>query len=435
MSFKSTASRRSLRMLLGRKWSTAAQRPLQIHELAQAAEEHMRAASMPSLGTRYLPTRLEFRVSEADWRSLRPFEQHLEAAIQEVFSRLASKARFAAAQDYPEVVLFPAPELVEGASPVVSSSFGSPRPRASWRPGQRVVKPRQGPRPGSRPGRKSRVNALRGAKGAQPPLLGDSLLDLPLPGGGPMFEETEIPELAAGPSLPLVLELVATPFAGQGTARQSAIRICLSPELPRELVSPGGEPGEGVTVADLGDVDEDGAEAALAESLGSKVEKLPPLEGSPSLELEPEMGGAPARLDPSGLAFRLRGASSLPVIWAPGGVLILGRDRRRCHWSPSGSPANLSGRHLALLRGEDGGLWVVDLGSTNGSFLDGEALDPLKPCPAALPAALEIGHEGALRLEITSLVEEPVRASAEVVVRSTREGGTVQEALGHLVLR
>lgn len=433
MTFKNKASKRSLRMLLGRKWSTAAQRPLQIHELAQAAEEHMRAASMPSLGARYLPTCIEFRVSEADWRSLRPFEQHLEAAIHEVFARLAAKPRFAAARERPEVVLFPAPELAEGASPVVSSSFGAPQKRASWRPGQRKVKPRGGPKLRTRVGGKPASGPR--APSLEPSRLGDSLLDLPLPGGGSRVEEAEAPEASPGAGLPLALELVATPFAGQGTARQSAIRICLSSELPLDLVSPGAEPGRFLTLADLGDGDEDGVEEALAESLGSKVETLPPLEASQPLDLEPGLGGAPGRLELSGPAFLLRGASSLPVIWAPGGVLVLGRDRRRCHWAPSGAPANLSGRHLALARGADGGLWIVDLHSTNGSHLDGETLDPLQPSPAALPASLEIGHEGALRLEITSLVEEPVRAPAEVVVRSARETGTVQEALDHLVLR
>lgn len=432
MTFKNKASKRSLRMLLGRKLSTAAQRPLQIHELAQAAEEHMRAASMPSLGARYLPTRLEFRVSEADWRSLRPFEQHLEAAIHEVFARLAAKRGFAAAQERPEVVLFPASELAEGASPVVSSSFGAPQTRASWRPGQRVVPQRRGQKPPIRSGRQATA-APRAERVESTPRLGDSLLDLPMPGGATGVAETAVSDV--GPGLPLALEIVATPFAGQGTARQSAIRICLSSELPMDLVSPAAEPGRSLALADLGDVDEEGAEAALAERLGSKVERLPSLDASRPLELEPEMGSAPTRIELSGLAFRLGGASSLPMIWAPGGALVLGRDRRRCHWAPSGAPANLSGRHLALVRGEGGGLWVVDLHSTNGSFLDGESLEPLQPVPAALPASLEIGHEGALRLEITSLVEEPVRAPAEVLVRSAPDTGTVQESLDHLVLR
>ncbi len=88
------------------------------------------------------------------------------------------------------------------------------------------------------------------------------------------------------------------------------------------------------------------------------------------------------------------------VLWSPQGVLLIGRKAGMVHWVPSAAPQILSGRHLAFVKAPSGGLRVVDLGSTNGTYLGGRRLGAYEGVMVTLPSSVEIGSEGALRMEM-----------------------------------
>lgn len=71
---------------------------------------------------------------------------------------------------------------------------------------------------------------------------------------------------------------------------------------------------------------------------------------------------------------------------------------------------NLSRRH-ALLRLDQGQAWIEDLGSTNGTYLDGTRLPPRQPQRLTPPARLRFGMTDALELTLT-LAEEPPHGPA-----------------------
>jgi hypothetical protein len=65
--------------------------------------------------------------------------------------------------------------------------------------------------------------------------------------------------------------------------------------------------------------------------------------------------------------------------------------------------ATLSGRHAVVAR-DDGGWWVEDVGSTNGTYLNGEQIDPASPAPLRSGDILRCGN---VELRVV-LVSEPV---------------------------
>lgn len=68
----------------------------------------------------------------------------------------------------------------------------------------------------------------------------------------------------------------------------------------------------------------------------------------------------------------------------PKPTVVIGADAARCDLvldRPS-----VSGRHCHLSRGPQG-LLATDLGSSNGTFVDGVRLEPHRPWPVALGAA------------------------------------------------
>ncbi|MCP4664307.1 MAG: FHA domain-containing protein [bacterium] len=88
------------------------------------------------------------------------------------------------------------------------------------------------------------------------------------------------------------------------------------------------------------------------------------------------------------------------LLWAPRGLLLVGRKSELVHWVPPSPPQNLSGRHLAFLRARGAALRVVDLGSTNGTYVDGRELRAFERVLLALPNVVEIGTEGTLRIDL-----------------------------------
>lgn len=176
-----------------------------------------------------------------------------------------------------------------------------------------------------------------------------------------------------GVSGPPALELLLTVCAGGGTARQSKILVVLTPELPPPFRA--------------------FAERAVAVGAVAAVAPGGPLDEN----LETALAGEVRRI-------ALAGSQSL--YWAPAGALSLGRRSGFAHLIPADAPANLSGRHLAFVREASGRLAIVDLGSTNGTFLDGQKIEAGKPEPLPLMACLEIGREGALSIEVRPAATE-----------------------------
>ena len=96
--------------------------------------------------------------------------------------------------------------------------------------------------------------------------------------------------------------------------------------------------------------------------------------------------------------------------------LIVGRD-------PAASPLadrlaaydNLSRRH-ARLRPAAEGLWIEDLGSTNGVFVDERRLTPHQPVLLAASGALRLAKDfrATVRMELPLLIPIPVRSPTAV---------------------
>lgn len=309
-------------------------RPLQISEVVQAVEEHLRAAALVSLRSHYLPTRLTIRLSEADWSSLRPFEGHLRKTLGESYARLAEQPRLAVTGTAPRIAFDPASHLALGDPPVLESSFDDRAVEAFWWPGKGRDRDRQPP--------------------ADFAAAEDGLF-----------------------------EVLVTASPRDGTARQSVAWVCLAPELPRRLLASDASPEERLGMTEDEEIDSGGAVPA--------PERLD-LVDRPSVLDELAVEARPVWL--------FRRSRGPDVLWAPGGVLVVGRESGRAHWVPDAAPRNLSASHLALLFGSEDGLAVADLASTNGVYVDGARLARLRRQRLATPAALDVGTEGTLRLEI-----------------------------------
>jgi len=333
-------------------------RPLQINELAQAAEEHLRAAAVPTLENLYLPSRLMFRLSAADWGNLMPFDDYIEEEIGTVYGRLLREPGFASLVERPEIKVLKGANLGEGDPPQVTSRFHQHLKQARWRPGQRGV-------------------------AVQP---------TPLAAAEALPEDQLEPGAVASVGL---LEALATPGAEQATARQSVRILCLEETLPLALVEARAKAHERLHLDLEGcPVTADGSRWKAA-----PWEALPPIAELPEIEspASPEMAEPPLLL--------IKAAGRSPVCWAPGGMVVIGRDPLRSNWVPDGAPTNLSGRHLALVWvADERALYALDLGSTNGVYQAGSRLSPLRPVRLELPVSLSIGTEGSLNLELYPVV-------------------------------
>lgn len=194
-----------------------------------------------------------------------------------------------------------------------------------------------------------------------------------LPTGAEKGQSGPADEEASG--LP-ALELLLTASTGGGTARQSRALVVLAPELPLAL-------------------------RALAHRAAVVGAVAPFVAGVP---LDQNLRTALA-----GEVRRIALAGNGALYWAPAGALSLGRRSGFAHLIPSDAPANLSGRHFAFVREASGRLAAVDLGSTNGTFLEGRKLEAGRTEPLPLPARLEIGREGALSIHVRQTTTEPSR--------------------------
>ncbi len=353
---RSAATGTRLRFELGTGWlgrwrSTKRVRPLQISEVIQAVEEHLRAAALSSLKSHYLPTRLTIRISDADWRSLRPFEGHLRQTIGDSYRRLAEQPKLAVTMKAPVVTFDPAPHLSLGDPPVLESSFDDRAERASWWPG------------------KDRAHHL------------ESLADVVYSDDG-------------------IFEVLITASPRDGTARQTVSWICLDSELPLRLLDPAASSGEALRWPEDG-----GSEGGTLDDgawRGDPPERL---------DLVDPPSGIAKLADSSGVvpALLFRRSQCPDVLWVPGGTLVIGRESGRAHWVPDAAPRNLSASHLALALDPERGLEVVDLASTNGVYLAGARLSSLRPTPIRMPAALDVGTEGTMRLEIRAGIRAAAR--------------------------
>ncbi|MEE8525001.1 MAG: FhaA domain-containing protein, partial [Thermoanaerobaculia bacterium] len=249
---------------LGRLRPAKRVRPLQISEVAQAVEEHLRAAALVSLKSHYLPTRLTIRISDADWSSLRPFERHLRQTIAETYARLAEQPKLAVMMTAPAITFEPASHLSLGDPPVLESSFDDRADEASWWPGK-----------GQARGQESSADFAYSEDG--------------------------------------LFEVLITASPSDGTARQSVTWICLVPELPLELLAPGASAEDKLRLTE-------GDEIEGGEWPGGPPENLDFDVPPPVLEGRAENGPDPAPV----LLFRR--SQDPDVLWAPGGILIVGRE-------------------------------------------------------------------------------------------------------------
>ena len=411
--------------LLRRMRPAAPSRPLQINELALAAEEHLRAAARPSLERLFLPSRIVFGISQADFDNLRPFDEYIENEILKVYVRLLGEPDFAALWSRPQIEIYKVPHFKEGNSPELQSGFHVSRLRASWRPGRRSV--------------------LAEPMEVKPVELQPQVEEEAAPEEPAEPEAVEVtakavipPEVFAGPdaggaaataaALGLY-EILAMPGQAQGTARQALLRLCLAPTLPLQLLQRRAETGTALRLDD----DEQPVTlegSAVADVLPElRFEALPPI-----VEL-PDLGAPAAAAMAEPPLFLFRAPGQTPLCWAPGGLLVIGRDPRRANWIPEGAPRNLSGRHLAFAAvADDDGchtLFALDLGSTNGLYYEGSRIEPLRPVAVKVPGRCSVGREGSLDLEITPLaLPEPIEAA-----RSRNDGPGTRDELGRLPLR
>jgi hypothetical protein len=87
-------------------------------------------------------------------------------------------------------------------------------------------------------------------------------------------------------------------------------------------------------------------------------------------------------------------------IWCSGRVAFLGRDPGAAHVVPSVESNVLSRCHLAMWADDAGGITVCDLGSTNGTWLDGERLPSGVATRLPTPCRLSIGSRSRLEVHV-----------------------------------
>lgn len=321
-------------------------RPLQIREVVAAAEEHLRAVALPGLERRYLPGRLEIRVSQADLAVLRPFREELERALRSLADGMAVQSTSRATEPL-AVEIVATRTLREGEAPLFEAGFPPGCRRVEW------TAPSGG--------------ASRGASDS-------SSRAAALDGGTVLGRGREAP---ADEAAVATWELRVTAANAAGTALQSSLEFEFGasvdggPDEPRDDLAPPPEESEG----------------------GPSPERLPGPRPSPAARRILERLDL---LDPAVRPATLLGTGATKL---EGGVLLLGRVEGAAHWVPPGAPPNLSTTHLAFFLA-DGALQVVDLDSTNGTRLGPRRLEAGAPVPVSGGETLEIGSEGRCRIEI-----------------------------------
>ena len=312
-------------------------RPLQIDEVVAATVDGVRTQALAGIRARYLPSGVRIAVSGEDRRYLAAFEAELAREIRRSLGELI---------DVPGSDRWVAVTEAAGVELVKDP----------------VLEPGAPPRIGLR-----YPDGVRQASWSAGAAARERL--------GP----------AGGPDRPL--SIVLTTSSGDGTALQEALTVWLGLELPRALVEPSAAPGETLRVRHGAVVDATGAPVVVD---GRPLAALPPPAPRRTACLPITWDGPWARL---------HGAAG-PLIWCPGGVLLLGRDPAAAHLVPTGAPPSVSAAHLALWR-HSGALMVADLASTNGTRAGDRPLVPSQPAPASLPATLVLG-QGSMVVEVRS---------------------------------
>lgn len=315
-------------------------RTLQIPEILEAAEEHLRAVALVGPKSRFLPVRLSVAVASADLKGIAPFESELRREMQEVVARLAARPHYKVLAPHLELDLTEAEELPPGSAPRLHATFPKGSRTAFWRAAKRIK-------------------------------------------GGTQVEE----------AVPTVFEAVLTMVSGDATALQSAFVLCLEPRLPARLVQPEAADVSLVVTAD-GKVREleTGQPWTGVPVKVSEIDPTLPVELDSSVDLPPD-----AR---SSVLYRFYTPGRPEILWAPQGFLVVGRRNDLAHWVPGNAPQNLSGRHFALMRSQGRALRLVDLGSTNGTYLGGRRLHAFERVNLGVPEIVEVGTEGALSLDL-----------------------------------
>ncbi len=109
-------------------------RTIQIDEILESAEEHLLAAALPGLNTRFLPTRLTLAVSCEDFESLRPFQDQLIRELRAIVARLSELPDMETLADDLEVRLLEAQDLAAGSAPRLRAGFPPGQEKAVWSP-------------------------------------------------------------------------------------------------------------------------------------------------------------------------------------------------------------------------------------------------------------------------------------------------------------
>ncbi len=159
-----------------------------------------------------------------------------------------------------------------------------------------------------------------------------------------------------------LFEVVLTVVSGEQTGLQSLFVLCLEPALP----------------------------AAVLDSWRGISPRITPLRTVLPAQLDASTDMPPDA--PSSELHRFYQSGRPELLWAPQGVLLIGRRAELVHWVPSPTPRNLSGRHFALLRATGNALKVVDLNSTNGTYLGGRRLKPFERLVVTPPVMKTIAH-------------------------------------------
>lgn len=340
-------------------------RPLQIPEIVEMAEEHLQAAAMEGLRQRYLPSRLVVAVSVDDYRGLAPFTAELGNEMQRVLERVAEIPRYNALAQRLDVHLIEAGDLKPGSPPRFYAKFPDGDRRAAWDPEAPAFH-----LPSPEPMPVTLSTGVTVSTGASQPLA--------VPGPG----------LGDG-----LFEIVQTAAAVESTGFQSVYVLCLDPALPMRCLDPEAADGRLVFGADGTLRDEAGGEPwrGLAPQI-HELQTAVPVELDGSVDMPPEARRSKL--------CRFYVPGRVEVLWAPQGLLLVGRRPELVHWVPATAPRNLSGRHFALLRGTAQTLRVVDLGSTNGTYLAGRRLQPFERVQVSPPETLEVGTEKTMRLDL-----------------------------------
>ncbi len=186
------------------------------------------------------------------------------------------------------------------------------------------------------------------------------------------------------------LSIVLTASDGEGTALQETVDVWLARALPAALV--GAEPADGELWVRDGRVTVGGRGTWSPE--GRVVGAEPPPEVPRGTERLPMTWDGPW------VAFQRPDRRTLT--WCPGGVVVIGREPRLAHLVPAGPAPAVSGAHLAVWRTGEG-VAVVDLASTNGTWVDGHRLRPGTVERFPLPVTLALGSQGAVLVGISGM--------------------------------